>query len=102
MKFELTESFLADRDRLSDAERAVVREVLPRFVAACERFAADPATPWPNSLRVRDVEGAPGVFEMTFRFAGPDIRATFEWIRIEGDLGVRWRRIGGHAIFRNP
>jgi hypothetical protein len=51
---------------------------------------------------VKDVEGAPGVFEMTWSFAGPDGRATFEWTTIEGALGLRWRRIGGHRILREP
>jgi hypothetical protein len=39
---------------------------------------------------------------MTWSFAGPDGRATFEYIDIGGDLGIRWRRIGGHAIFDKP
>lgn len=102
MRFELTEPFLGDRDRLSDAERDIVRRALPRFVEACERFATDPAARWPSSLRVKDVESAPGIFEVTFSFTGPDIRATFEWTQIDGALTVRWRRIGGHEIFRRP
>jgi hypothetical protein len=48
------------------------------------------------------VEGAPGIFEMTWSVARPDGRATFEWTVIEGVLGLRWRRIGGHRIFREP
>ena len=80
----------------------LTNKVLPRCVAACEQFAADPAATWPDALRVRDVEGAPGVFEITFNFSGPDLRATFEWMRIDGALAVRWRRIGGHAIFKDP
>jgi hypothetical protein len=102
VKFELTRSFLGDRDRLSNDERRLVHEALPRFVAACERYAADPGTRWPESLRVKDVEGAPGVLEVTFNFAGPDLRATFEWTRVDGALAVRWRRIGGHAILKEP
>ncbi len=77
-------------------------EMLPAFVEACDRFAADPASAWPAALRVKDVEGAAGVFEVTFHFTGPDIRATFEWVQIEGELGVRWRRLGGHEIFKKP
>ena len=102
MKFEVTDSFRADRKRLSRQERDLVAEVLPAFVEACDRYASDPAAGWPASLRVRDVEGAPGVCEVTFSFSGPDVRATFEWIRIDGELAVRWRRIGGHRIFKNP
>lgn len=54
------------------------------------------------SPRVSDVENAPGIWEMTWSYGGPDGRATFEWVQIDGTLAVRWRRIGGHAIFRNP
>jgi hypothetical protein len=41
---------------------------------------------------------APGLFEMTWSFSGPDGRATFEWIDLDGEPAVRWRRIGGHLI----
>jgi hypothetical protein len=102
VKFELTEPFLGDRDRLTADERRIVARALPRFVEACERVAIDPAAKWPDSLRVKDVEGAPGIFEVTFSFAGPSIRATFEWTRIDGARAVRWRRIGGHEIVREP
>jgi len=59
-------------------------------------------TAWPASLRVKPVEGALGIFEMTWSFKGPDGRATFEWIQIDGTLGVRWRLIGDHSIFKRP
>ena len=102
MKFAVTDAFRADTRRLSQSERERLAEVLPAFVTACDRYAADRATAWPPSLRVKDVEGAPGVFEMTWSFSGPDGRATFEWIRIHGELAVRWRRIGRHDVLRNP
>lgn len=102
MKFEVTDSFRADRRRLSEQERGLIADVLPTFVDACNRYADNPATAWPAALRVRHVEGAPGVLEVTFNFAGPDLRATFEWIQIEGQLAIRWRRIGGHRIFKKP
>ena len=102
MKFELTQSFRGDVERLSREERNLVRQKLPAFVAACERYAGDPSAKWPASLRVRDVEGAPGILEVTFSFSGPDIRATFEWADIDGELAVRWRRIGGAQGLRAP
>ncbi len=102
MKFEVTDAFRGDRKRLSESERRLVGEVLPTFVAACDRYAADPNTAWPASFRVKNVEGAPGIFEMTWSFSGPDGRATFEWVQMDGQLAVRWRRIGGHSIFKNP
>ena len=103
MKFEVTPAFEGDWGRLSGPERATFREVVTeRFHPACERRRADPTAAWPTSLRVKDVEGAPGVWEMTWSFAGPDGRATFEWIEIDGEPAIRWRRIGGHAIFGAP
>ena len=100
MKFEVTDSFRGDLRRLSNEERRRFLEVLPLFVKARDSYAADPATAWPSALRVKSIVGAPGIFEMTWSFSGADGRATFEWIRIDGEPAVRWRRIGGHAIFR--
>lgn len=102
MKFQVLDSFRADYRRLSAAEQRLFKQALPGFVAAYDRFAADPSAAWPSSLRVRDLEGAAGIWEMTWSFAGPGGRATFEWIHIDGALAVRWRRIGGHAIFSRP
>ena len=52
-------------------------------------------------LRVKGVQGAPGVFEMTW---ADDGRATWQYGDpvVEGEPHVIWRRIGGHAIFRSP
>lgn len=101
MKWETTPAFDADLRRLSDDELKLFRKaVRDSFVAAAERRASDPAAAWPKSLRLRDVEGAPGIWEMTWSFA--DGRATFEWITIEGEQAVRWRRVGGHEIFNDP
>lgn len=58
---------------------------------------------WPASLRVKSVEDAPGVWEMTWSFSGPDGRATFEFFDTgRGEEGIRWRRIGSHRIFQDP
>ena len=100
MKFEITDSFKGDWSRLSEDEWRLFREVLPNFNESCDRIAADPTVRFRASLRVKDVENAPGVLEMTWRFSGPDGRATFEWVMIDDTRGVRWRRIGGHAIFK--
>jgi hypothetical protein len=102
VKFKLTDSFRSDWRRLSEAEQRLFRNVLPAFNEACDRIAMDPAVSFPASLRVKDVENAPGVLEMTWSFRGPDGRATFEWVAIEGGRAVRWRPIGGHVIFKKP
>jgi hypothetical protein len=39
---------------------------------------------------------------VTWSFSGPDGRATFEFIGVEGELAIRWRRIGGHDVLRSP
>ena len=102
MKHDELPSFARDWGRLSPGEQAMFLAVLPDFVLACERFAHDPTTPWPRSLRVKRVHGAPRVWEMTWDFTGPDGRATFEWIAIAGELALRWRRVGRHEIFGRP
>ncbi|GAC1406264.1 MAG: hypothetical protein NVSMB52_19820 [Chloroflexota bacterium] len=55
---------------------------------------------WPAKLRMERVQGVSGTREMTWSFAGPDGRATFEVVEIEGEPVIRWRRVGGHDIFR--
>ena len=102
MKFVVLDAFKADYRRLSAADQATFKRALSAFVAACDRYAADPSTAWPASLRVRKVESAPGIWEMTWSFSGPDGRATYEWVEVGGSLAVRWRRIGDHRIFRKP
>jgi len=102
LKYVVIDSFKADYKRLSRDEQARFKFALKDFTAACDQYAADPSLVWPASLRVKDVESAPGILEMTWSFSGPDGRATFEWVRIEGRLGLRWRRIGGHGIFKDP
>jgi len=102
VKFVVLASFEADYRRLSATERALFKTALRAFVVACDRFAADSTSSWPASLRVKAVVSAPGIWEMTWSFSGPDGRATFEWVQIDGAPGVRWRRIGAHAIFRRP
>jgi hypothetical protein len=46
--------------------------------------------------------GTDSIWEMTWSFSGPDGRATFEWVSLEGEIQIRWRRIGGHEIYRKP
>jgi hypothetical protein len=102
VKFDVTDSFRGDWSRLSEDEQRLFRDVLPRFNEACDRIATDPSARFPASLRVKDVENAPGILEMTWSLSGPDGRATFEWVTIDDARGLRWRRVGGHAIFKNP
>lgn len=107
MRFEVTRSFEADYQKLTDREKGLFRAAVRRFNEACDAALERGDRPrWPNTLRVKDVEGAPGVWELTWSFSGPDGRATWEWttVDIDGEAvpAVRWRRIGGHSIFKNP
>lgn len=108
MRFALTEPFQADYRRLSEDSKDKFRTAVRAFNAAADRFVEtrDPSS-WPANLRVKAIPNAPGVLEMTWSFSGPDGRATWEWITVADVDGsawpaVRWRRLGGHQIFRKP
>jgi hypothetical protein len=53
-------------------------------------------------MRVKKVEGAEGIWEMTFSQSDPDGRATWEWTTIDGQPAIRWRRVVAHDILGNP
>ncbi len=66
MKFETTPAFDADVRRLEREWLAEFKKVVrEKFAPACDAYAADPSTPWPASLRVKSVQRADGVLEMT-------------------------------------
>lgn len=103
MKFEQTARFRSDRAALDNAHFAAFRRVvIDQFVPAAERQTEQPGSAWPKGLRVKRVQGATGIWEMTWSFAGPDGRATFEWVEIDGEPAIRWRRVGSLAIFSDP
>jgi hypothetical protein len=103
VKFETTPAFDSDYQGLKPEHRTTFRLVIKeKFGPACDAYAADPSTPWPAAVRVKSVRNAPGVLDMTWSFARPDGRATFELITVNDDLRCRWRRIGDHAVFKRP
>jgi hypothetical protein len=73
-----------------------------RFRVAVSRFIEDLAAgrPFRPGLRVKGVQGAGDIMEMTF---GPDGRATWQFAEElkAGQAHVVWRRIGTHDIFRS-
>lgn len=109
MRYERTASFRADFNRLTAQERTSFIEAVRRFNMAADAWVRD-QEPWPAALRVKAVRGAPGIWEMTWSFSGPDGRATFEWVSVSvhpagGTLqapAVRWRRIGSHRVLTEP
>lgn len=88
--------FGADFDRLSRAQQAA-------FLAAVAQFVEDLRKDGQirKGLRVKGVQGASGLFEMTW---ADDGRATFQYgdAVLEGEPHVIWRRVGTHDIFRQP
>lgn len=103
MRWETTPQWDRDWKNLNPEHRKQFREALPEFNAGCDAYAAAPGSyRWPARHRVSSMRSAPGVWEMTWSFASPDGRATFEWVTDEHGLKVRWRRIGDHAIYRRP
>lgn len=102
MKYDRSEDFKADYMRLKKTEQDLFRAAVRALNDAYERRGTAAMPEWPAQLRIKDVEDAPGIFEMTWCFSGPDGRATFEFITIDGEPAIRWRRVGGHRIFKNP
>ena len=103
MRFGWTPQFEADLARLSDAEYKLFRKVAKEdFSPACDRQLTHRGEAWRKKLRVKAMKNTDGVWEMTWSFSGPDGRATFEWVSVEGEIQIRWRRIGGHEIFKKP
>jgi hypothetical protein len=93
--FAQTDRFLRDLATLTVAQKAAFRAAVTTFVADL------PSGRFRPGLRVKRVQGAAGVFELTW---ADDGRATFEYgpgVR-EGETHVVWRRIGTHDIFTRP
>jgi hypothetical protein len=88
--------FRNDFDDLSAGEQERFRQAVSRFVKDLEQ-----ARGFRPGLRVRGVQGAPGIYEMTW---APDGRATFHYGEPiqEGEAHVVWRRVGSHAILASP
>jgi hypothetical protein len=103
VRFQQTQRFVGDRRRLLDDEfRQFWRVIRDEFIPTAQSHVSDPSGAWSARLRVRPMQGARGVGEMTWSVAGPDGRATFEWVVIDGQPAIRWRRVGGHAIVTDP
>ena len=88
--------FGSDFDALSPRQQAV-------FLVAIEQFVEDiwSGTGFRKELRVKGVQGAAGIFEMTCADNG---RATFEYGPpvLAGEPHVIWRRVGTHTILDRP
>jgi hypothetical protein len=94
--YDVLSSFWRDWDDLSPQRQRVCR-------AAVDKFVADLAGggQFRKGLRVKGVQGARGIFEMTW---ADDGRLTFQFGDevIKGEPHVIWRRVGTHDIFDEP
>jgi hypothetical protein len=88
--------FRADFQRLTPVQQLA-------FLVAVEQFVDDlkRGQGFRKGLRVKGIQGATGIFEMTWAADG---RATFEYSSevTEGEPHVVWRRVGTHAVFKQP
>jgi len=80
-------------------ERSAFGDAVRKFVEDLERLRPGQ---FRGALRVKPMQGASGIFEMTWEIK--DGRATFEYGEglTPGDPHIVWRRIGSHAIFTAP
>ena len=88
--------FARDYAKLEPEQKAAFMEAVRKFVEDIDRGRG-----LRTGLRVKGVQGSPGIFELTW---ADDGRATFEYgpSRVEGQPNVIWRRIGTHSIFDRP
>ena len=91
--FETLPRFEADWGTLTQEQQALFRKVV------LEAFEPDlllPHRPFRPTLRVRELAGFPGVFEMTW---SDDGRATFSYgaERVPSQPHIVWRQIGSFA-----
>lgn len=93
--FDRTRRFDIDYGHLSAEQRT-------QFVSAVRKFVADLGKgAFRPSLRVKGVQGARGVFEMSWAANG---RATFRYGEelLPGQPHIIWRRIGTHDVLGAP
>lgn len=93
---EVLESFWRDWDGLTPEQQRQFRQAVAKFVHDLGHGRGIRA-----GLRVKRVESAEGIFELTWARDG---RATFEFGKPiqPGDTHIRWRRIGTHEILDRP
>ncbi len=90
--YERLARFDRDYAALTTDQRRAFRRAVDRFVQDLQA-----GRPFRRGLRVKAIQRAPGVFEVTW---APDGRATFQYGEAvhEGEVHVVWRRVGTHAV----
>ena len=99
--YDLESRFRGDWQRLSKVQQERLQDAVKRLVEDLREMEAGRRSRFRPRLRVKGVQGWPGVFEMTWARDG---RATFEWgdEKLPGHRHVIWRRCGSHEIFKSP
>lgn len=90
--YEVLPRFTADLDRLTPEQRRRFRRTVAAFVEDLRTGS------FRAGLRIKGVQRAPGVFELSWDGDG---RATWYYGReiVRGEPHIIWHRIGGHGIF---
>jgi len=103
VKYERTTSFLRDISKIPPEHFAMFQEAVRKWLLpALDDGAHTGRVPWPPRLRVHRLSGS-AVYSLTWNFAFPDGRATFEFGHTEtGEPVLIWRRIGDHSIYDRP
>jgi hypothetical protein len=100
VKFSVTPAFESDFRALPVEHQKMFRERVTSFSQGCDAWAVNGPSPhpWPSNLRVHQLTGT-NVWSMTWHYRRPDGRATFEFVQVNDEPTVMWRRIGGHDIY---
>ena len=102
--FSREHHFENDLRHLKQTERDQFRSALREFIDSLLQWE-DVGCPWPPpfpaALRIKDLSGYPGLWELTWARDG---RCTWRFGSqlLPGKAHVVWRRIGGHEIFKDP
>lgn len=97
--FDKADQFKRDYADLSPDDRQAFKVAVKKFI---EDLKTLPPRQFRGGLRVKPMQDADGIFEMTWEIENG--RATFEYgdELSPGDPHIIWRRVGGHAVFGNP
>jgi hypothetical protein len=103
VKYRSLESFRDDFRRLPAEHQQMFLQILREFfLPAIEAGSFSGTPPWPKRLRIHRISNTE-IYSLTWNFASPDGRTTFHLDKMdEGEPLLVWRRIGDHAIHKNP
>ena len=103
MKSRSLESFRNDFRRLPAHHHQMFLQVLSEFfLSAIAAGSFSGASPWPGRLRIHRLSNTE-IYSLTWNFASLDGPATFHLDKMDDrEPLLVWRRIGDHAIYKNP